>query len=339
MLNFYQQLATVLQQGPVVLATVVKVQGSVPREVGAMMLLCSDGSTIGTIGGGAGEASIIEHARHVLVTGEKQGVNIDLSGNLQHTKQGICGGKMHVWLERWQGESALALADAIVASLQAGQDRVLMMPFAPARSPYLAAPGSSLATPDSPAFMTPLFPPPTLLIVGAGHVAVPLAHMAHLIDFRVVVQDDRPEFANQQRFPDATVLAQPIATAVTALNTVAPLYVALVTRGYQHDLAALKVLLPQSPHYIGMIGSEKRVKTVLQALQQEGISGMAPSLVAAQLERIYAPIGLPLGALTPAEIAVSICAELIAVYRGSDGRSSRRSSVTRALNTERSHAP
>jgi xanthine dehydrogenase accessory factor len=145
--------------------------------------------------------------------------------------------------------------------------------------------------------------------------------MAHLIDFRVVVQDDRPEFANHQRFPDATVLAQPIATAVTTLNTGALLYVALVTRGYQHDLAALRVLLPRSPHYIGMIGSQKRVKTVLQALQQEGIPGMAPSLVTAQLDSIYAPIGLNLGALTPAEIAVSICAELIAVYRGGNGRS------------------
>jgi len=176
-------------------------------------------------------------------------------------------------------------------------------------------------TSDSSAFITPLRRPPTLLIVGAGHVAVPLAHMAHLIDFRVVVQDDRPEFANHQRFPDATVLAQPIATAVPTLNTGALLYIALVTRGYQHDLAALRVLLPRSPHYIGMIGSQKRVKTVLQALQQEGIPGMAPSLVKAQLERIYAPIGLHLGALTPAEIAVSICAELIAVYRGGNGRS------------------
>jgi xanthine dehydrogenase accessory factor len=124
-----------------------------------MMLVRSDGSSIGTIGGGAGEASIIEHARHVLVTGEKQGVDIDLSGNLEHTKQGICGGRMHVWLERWQGESALALANEIVASLQAGEDRVLITPYTPTRSPYLSTPSSPLATPDSPAFITPLLPP------------------------------------------------------------------------------------------------------------------------------------------------------------------------------------
>ncbi|MBC7971512.1 MAG: XdhC family protein [Verrucomicrobia bacterium] len=321
MLSFYQQLAAALQQDPVVVVTVVDAKGSVPREVGAMMLLCSDGSTIGTIGGGAGEASAIEQARQVLATGKKQLVKIDLSGTLERTKQGICGGKMHVWLERWQGNSAIALANEIVTLLQSGQSGFLVIPSAPERSPYLSTPHSPLPTPHSPTFILPLLPAPTLLIVGAGHVAVPLAQMAHLIDFRVVVQDDRPEFANQQRFPDAIVLAQSIDAAIATLNHAPPLYVALVTRGYQHDLAALKVLLPRSPHYIGMIGSEKRVKSVLQALQQDGIPSMEASLVAARLQTIYAPIGLDLGALTPAEIAVSICAELISVHRGGNGRS------------------
>ncbi|PSB29797.1 XdhC family protein [Stenomitos frigidus] len=335
MLNIYQQLATELQKGSVVLAAVVDVKGSVPREVGAMILLCCDGSTIGTIGGGAGEASVIERARHVLVTGQKQLVDIDLSGNLEHTKQGICGGMMQVWLERWQGDGAIALANQIVALLHTGQSGCLVIPMAPERSPYLSTPHTPHPTPvrlsahveaHFPTFTLPLLPPPTLLIIGAGHVAVPLAQMAHLLDFHVAVQDDRPEFANVQRFPDATILAQPIATAIATVNASPQLYVALVTRGYQHDLAALKVLLPRSPQYIGMIGSEKRVRTVLQALQQESIPGVEEASVASQLQAVYAPIGLDLGALTPAEIAVSICAELITVYRGGSGRSlSRRS--------------
>lgn len=319
MLNLYQQLAAALQQGSVVLATVIEVKGSVPREVGAMMIICSDGSTIGTIGGGAGEASVIEQAQQVLVNGKKQQVEVDLSGSLERTKQGICGGMMHVWLERWQGESAIALANEIIALLQTGQSGSLVIPFAPDRSPYLAA--SPLSPSASPAFTHPLLPPPTLLIIGAGHVAIPLAQMAHLLDFRVVVQDDRSEFANIQRFPDATVLAQPIDRAVATLNAIPQLYVALVTRGYQHDLAALKVLLPRSPHYIGMIGSKKRVRIVLQALKHDGIPGMEASSLVDQVQAIYAPIGLNLGALTPAEIAVSICAELITVYRGGNGRS------------------
>ena len=303
------------------LATVIDVRGSVPREVGALMVVCADGSIIGTIGGGAGEARAIVQAKQVLVTGEKQAIEIDLSGNLEQTKQGICGGKMSVWLERWQGNRAIAITNDIIALLQTGQSGALVIPFAKERSPYLTTPDSQLPTPDCPSFTLPLLSPPTLLVIGAGHVAVPLAQMAHLLDFRVIVQDDRPEFANTQRFPTATVLAQPVDTAVATLNERSLLYVALVTRSYQHDLAALRVLLPRSPHYIGMIGSEKRVRTVLQALQNDGIPGMTAALLATQLQAIYAPIGLDLGALTPAEIAVSICAELVTVYRGGSGRS------------------
>ena len=339
MLTFYQQLATALQEGSVVLATVVHVKGSVPREVGAMLLLCSDGSTIGTIGGGAGEASAIEQAKQVLVTGEKKRVAIDLSGNPEQIKQGICGGTMQIWLERWQGESAIALANDIIALLQTGQSGSLVIPFAPDRSPYLSTPHTPHPTPvrlsahveaHTSAFNLPLLPPPTLLIIGAGHVAVPLAQMAHLMDFHIIVQDDRPEFANVQRFPNATILVQPVDTAVTTLTERPQLYVALVTRSYQHDLAALRALLPRSPHYIGMIGSEKRVRTVLQALRQDGIPGTDTSLIASQLEAVYAPIGLDLGALTPAEIAVSICAELISVYRGGSGRSLSRQAQNRS---------
>ncbi len=303
------------------LATVVEVKGSVPREVGAMMIVCADGEIIGTIGGGAGEASVIDQARHVCVTGEKQAVTIDLSGNPEQLKQGICGGMMQVWLERWQGEPAIALTHDIIALLQTGQSGSLVLPFTADRSPYLLTPHTPHPTPPTPSFTLPLLPPPTLLIIGAGHVAIPLAQMAYLLDFHIVVQDDRPEFANVQRFPNATVLAQPIDTAVAALNDRPQLCVALVTRSYQHDLAALRALLPRSPRYIGMIGSAKRVKTVLQALREEGIPGMDSSLVVSQLEAVYAPIGLDLGALTPAEIAVSICAELITVYRGGSGRS------------------
>ncbi|XGV96381.1 MAG: XdhC family protein [Leptolyngbya sp. BL-A-14] len=326
MFSFYQQLAIALQQGAVVLVTVVDAKGSVPREVGAMMFLCADGSLVGTIGGGAGEASAIAQAKQVFVTGEKKLVTIDLSGNPEQIKQGICGGLMQVWLERWQGKGAIALANEMVTLLQAGQSGCLVIPFVPDQLPHLTTPHSPLPTPHYPSFTLPLLPPTTLLIVGAGHVAVPLAQMAYLLDFRVVVQDDRPEFANPLRFPDATILTQPIDQAVATLHDLPQLYVALVTRGYQHDLAALKALLPRSPHYLGMIGSEKRVRTVLQALQQEGVPGMQPAFVAAQLEAIYAPIGLDLGALTPAEIAVSICAELISVHRGGSGEPlSRRS--------------
>jgi xanthine dehydrogenase accessory factor len=165
------------------------------------------------------------------------------------------------------------------------------------------------------ALVEPLLPLPTLLIIGAGHIAVPLAKIAKQAGFRVVVQDDRPELATKERFPEASLLlALPIASALDTLPQAHQLYIALVTRGIQHDLEALRILLQQLTQYIGMIGSEKRVRTVYQKLEQEGV---LPNI----LKSIYAPIGLDIGALTPEEIAISICAELIKVRRGGTGKS------------------
>ncbi len=150
MLEFYQRMAKFLRQEPVVLATVVRVKGSVPREVGANMVVCSDSRIIGTIGGGAGEAKVIRQALNVLETGEKQFVEIDLSGAPQRETQGVCGGMMHVWLERWQGETALALVNQIIEQLKSGKTGTLITPLELDRSPYL-----ELLTPDT---IQPLHP-------------------------------------------------------------------------------------------------------------------------------------------------------------------------------------
>lgn len=316
MLSFYQQLAEWLQQESIVLATVVQIKGSVPREVGAKMAIRTDGSILGTIGGGAGEAKVIQHALQTLATGQKQWVEIDLSGAAQRETQGVCGGTMRVWLEPWQGDWAIDLTNQILDLLQAGKSATLITPLTQEQTPYLdfsPSPFSFSSLPFPTPFLESLSPPPTLLIVGAGHCAIPLSTIAHLAGFRVVVQDDRPEFARIERFPNATtVYPQPIAEVVEQLTPVAELYVALVTRGYLHDLAALKALAQRSLHYLGMIGSEKRVKTVYQALQKGGVT------IRTQL---HAPIGLDIGALTPEEIAISICAELIQVRRGGTGLS------------------
>ncbi|OKH25411.1 XdhC family protein [Chroogloeocystis siderophila] len=326
MLEFYQQMAQALRQDSVVLATVVSVTGSVPREVGAKMLVCRD-RTIGTIGGGAGEAKVIRQALEVLVTGEKQVVEIDLSGASQRKTQGVCGGAMQVWLERWSGDEAIKLVEQIIEVLSSGGCETLVMPFSGDLQPYLEVGDNEPQRSQSRAevstgvrrerrggaFREVLMPLPTLLIVGAGHVAVPLAAIAAMIGFRVTVVDDRAEFATRERFPQANaVIAQPLTLALTcALNSQ---YVALVTRGIQHDLEALRFLLKTPAKYIGMIGSRKRVHLVRQQLQQEGY----PPKVLASL---YAPIGLDIGALTPEEIAVSICAELIKVRRGGTAKS------------------
>lgn len=311
----YHQLLKALQSGSIVLATVVQSQGSVPREVGAKMIVCADGSIQNTIGGGAGEAKVIRQALQVVATGQKQWVNIDLSGAPQRETQGICGGRMRVWLERWQGESAINLINQILTPLQAGQPITLVTPFAPDQSPYLSdQPIAPRVTATE--FVEVIQPPPTLLIVGAGHVGEQLAKVGHLIGFQVAVQDDRLEWANPQRYPQAQIFTAGIEQAIEHFAAHTQLYAALVTRGYQYDLEALQQLVNRTIPcvYIGMIGSQKRVRQVYQKLTSQGIP-------AVKLQSLYAPIGLDIGALTPEEIAVSISAEMIRVRRGGTGQS------------------
>jgi xanthine dehydrogenase accessory factor len=315
MTTCFQQLAQALNYGPAVLATVTLVRGSVPREAGAKLVVDANGQAFNTIGGGAGEAKVLRQAQEVLKTGAKQFVEIDLSGAPQRPTQGVCGGHMGVWLERWQGEAAKSLVQTILKRLNQGKSVTLVTPLDGSGDPYLA--DNSDPVDSATAFVETLQPPPTLLIVGAGHVGIQLAKVAHLIGFQVAVQDDRPEWANADYYPQAhQILATGVEGAIASLATHQNLYAALVTRGYTYDLAALQLLLqrPIPCQYIGMIGSEKRVRQVYGAIAQAGIASD-------MLATIYGPIGLDIGALTPEEIAVSIGAELILVQRGGTGRS------------------
>jgi xanthine dehydrogenase accessory factor len=162
--------------------------------------------------------------------------------------------------------------------------------------------------------------PPELIIVGAGHVAQPLAQLGKLCDFTVVVLDDRPQFANRQRFPQADeVLALPLRETMRQWAAAGRLgldsYVVLVTRGHQHDIDCLLELLDTPLGYIGMIGSQRRVRTVFDLLSVE------MGIPAETFDRVYAPIGIAIGARSPAEIAVCIMAEIINVQRGGPARS------------------
>ena len=310
---FYQQLKDKLEQEPVVLATIVKITGSAPREVAAKMVICQDKSIIGTIGGGAGEGKVIEQALSVLETGNKQLVEIDLTGAPGRDIQGVCGGKVQVWLE-WMGEEAIALIEQILNLLAAGKVGKLVTPLLVDQKPFLIE-DSDRTLPPCDSLVEIIQPLPLLLIVGGGHVAVALAKVANLAGFQVAVHDDRPEFVTSQRFPNALLFSVPITEALDRL-TGSQIYIALVTRGYQQDLIAMQTILerPIAYKYIGAIGSQKRIRMICQALQQKEIP-------VDKLNQFYAPIGLDIGALTPAEIAVSICAELIKVRRGGTGLS------------------
>ena len=314
--NFYQQLKIILETEAVVVATIVKVMGSAPREVGAKMAVLADGSIIGTIGGGAGEGKVIKQALAVLKTGNKQLVEVDLTGTPGEDVQGVCGGKVQVWLEKWSGENAVTLVEQILKLFESGQSGKLITPFTQTR-PYLIVENSSFKNgrlAKRPyAFIETIQPPPMLLIIGGGHIALALAQIASFAGFEIVVQDDRPEFITPQRFPQAAFLTQSIDEALDRFIIHQQLYIALVTRGLPQDIAALKAILqrPLIYQYIGAIGSQKRIRQIDRAIPNS----------LKKLPNFYAPIGLDIGALNPEEIAVSICGELIKVRRGGTGLS------------------
>jgi xanthine dehydrogenase accessory factor len=159
-------------------------------------------------------------------------------------------------------------------------------------------------------YIEPLEPTGHLYLVGAGHVSGHLAHFAALTGFRVHVLDDRSRYANRQRFPDAhEILVDTIADALGRIEWPANSFLVVVTRGHKYDFDALRAVAGKPFRYVGMIGSRAKVKRILDELAAQGCP---PEW----LQQIHAPIGLDIGAVTPAEIAVSILGEVIAVRNG-----------------------
>ncbi|PRQ05470.1 XdhC family protein [Enhygromyxa salina] len=247
-------------QSEAALATVIRRSGSAPQVVGARMLLYADGSTLGTVGGGAIEHQVLETCRQVLRTGKPRTVEAHLVRDLGM----CCGGAMELFVEYLQAEARL-------------------------------------------------------IIVGGGHVAQALAPLARGIGLRVIVADDREELLDDPAFEQVERLAfdaDEIHEAIPDLNERD--YLVIVTRDHARDERALAKLIELPHAYLGMIGSRRKVHTVLaRVLRRYDERGLARP----DLSRVHAPVGLALGGRTPPEIAVSIAAELIALRHGGDGSS------------------
>ncbi len=255
MADIYEEMVRIRREGDkAALATVVKVKGSTPRSVGSKMLVRSDGSILGTIGGGCLEAEVWEAAMKVIQEEAPKVLDFDLTGKNETPEGLICGGTMQVLVE-------------------------------------------------------PIISQPTLYIFGAGHIGFAVSKIAKMTGFRVAVIDDRPAYANADRFPDADEFhVEDPALVVPELNINGNSYLMIACRGHLEDQRVLTEAIKTSAAYVGMLGSRKKVKTVFANLKAEGISGEA-------LTSIHVPIGLPIATETPEEIAVSIMAEIIDVRR------------------------
>ncbi|MGD9116414.1 MAG: XdhC/CoxI family protein [Dehalococcoidia bacterium] len=158
-------------------------------------------------------------------------------------------------------------------------------------------------------FIEPILTAPTMYIFGGGHISLPLAQMGKMLGFDVAVIDDRAEFANAERFPEAeTVIAADFNESFAQLKIDKSSYIVIVTRGHQHDELVLEWAITTPAKYIGMIGSKTKVQTTYDHLLAKGVPQKT-------LDAVFSPIGLAIGAQAPEEIAVSIMAEIIKVRR------------------------
>jgi xanthine dehydrogenase accessory factor len=255
---------------PFAVATIVESKGSTPRH-SAKMLVQSDGSIEGTIGGGPVEQAIIREARDAIAAGADRMVKYELDANAPGGAPMYCGGSLSVFIE--------------VSAAK-----------------------------------------PRLVLVGAGHVGKAVARLAASLDYQVVVVDDRPDFATAAAIPEGaeffvhTDIAQAVRLAPIDENT----YVAIFTK--DSDEAALRAVLERGAAYVGMIGSKRKVIIIREHLAAAGAD-------AERLAAVRAPIGLDLGAETPAEIAVSVMAEIMAVRSGSSALPMSGNTTTRTKET------
>jgi xanthine dehydrogenase accessory factor len=329
-----------------VLATILDVKGSSPRHVGTRFLIRQDGTIVGTIGGGLFEAQVQEFAAGALSAGTSHHALFSFTGEGAESTEMICGGKVEVLVEfvdagnqakeeifkrllgigQNRGSGYLLTSIAIPVGgqgvggieylLMDGEgkhfggfpqaDSVLqMLPqhrlLKPAQ--LLEPPGSEITV-----FLELLKAHGTVFIFGAGHVGACVAHLAAYVRFDVVVLDDREEFASPAKLPDAqqVVVVDSFHRAFSNLAVDEDSYLVIVTRGHAHDKTVLAQALRTNAGYIGMIGSRRKTKLILEALLKEGFTRD-------DLQRVHSPIGLPIGGETPEEIGVSIIAEMIQI--------------------------
>jgi len=327
------------------LATVVRTSGSTPRAPGAHLLVSSDGRMAGSVSGGCLESAVIQEAQATLA-GEAAPriLPYGISDELGWEVGLACGGKVDVFVEvlRWDGSdpALVALREAALSQRPVALLRVLTGEHAGARAACEEG-GSMVGDLGDPAvesaaasvaaghlisglpgieevagvslFIDPIVPAPRLVIVGAVHVAIPLARMARTAGYRTVVIDPRRAFLTRERIPDADeLIAQWPDDALPGLALGPRDAAVCLAHDPKFEDPALGILLRSPVGYVGAIGSRSTHAKRVARLEQAGLDQDA-------IARIHSPIGLDLGASTPDEIALAILAEVVAVRRGGRG--------------------
>lgn len=320
-------MLSALEQGQaVVLCTVLSASGSAPRGAGAKMTVFEDGSTAGTVGGGAVELESARQAARVLQSRQPALKEYRLAPNPEQDLGMICGGSVTVLFQCFlpQSGEALALLRAAKAAQEAHREAWLVLRVhdggagiydraqglrflreLPPEQLEGRLQGRPVYAPGEGLYTEPLTQAGCAYIFGGGHVGAALVPVLAGVGFRVTVFDNRPDFARPERYPAAERVILGDYLHISEKITITQNdYAAIMTPGHQADREVLFQVLQTPAYYIGCIGSRGKVAKTREYLLERGVSEE-------NLARVHAPIGLELYGQTPEEIAISICAEMI----------------------------
>jgi len=326
----------------VAMATLVATRGTSPKREGAKMWVGEEGRILGSVTiGGCVDARVIAESEQALSSFKSRLVEMKL-GNEDAWEIGFsCAGDLDVLIEPvdlTRPDNMLELYRAVRTAVDQGKRAVIATLLKESSRKLLIIEGGEIAGslgtseldneaqttaldlmrkgvsstvslgPDSaPVFFETHGPPPTLIVFGANHVAMPLVSLAHDLGLKTIVVDGRPRFATRERFPDVDELLIGIPSEIAeTLTYTSSTFVVLTAHDYKYDLPVLRVTLPARPAYVGLLGSKRRGAAIKEFLRD---GGMDQSL----LDQLHVPTGLDIGAETAAEIALSILAETVAL--------------------------
>ena len=329
----------------VAMATLVATRGTSPKREGAKMWVGEEGRILGSVTiGGCVDARVIAESEQALSSFKSRLVEMKL-GNEDAWEIGFsCAGDLDVFIEPvdlTRSDNVFEHYRAVRNAIDQGKRAVLATSLRESSQKLLIVEdgqvSGSLATPELdreaqtvavelmrkgvsatvslgpdslPVFFEVHGPPPTLIVFGASHVAMPLVSLAHDLGLKTVVVDGRPRFATRERFPDVDQLLIGIPSEIAeTLAYTSSTFVVLTAHDYKYDLPVLKIVLPARPAYVGLLGSKRRGAAIKEFLSDGGMDQ-------ALLAQLHVPTGLDIGAETAAEIALSILAEAVALRSG-----------------------
>jgi len=334
MRDLVQKLLAAVRAGrPAAWCRLVETRGSTPQKAGAAMVVFSDGSQAGTLGGGCVEAEVKRRALGLVAENRPEICTFQLDSDYGWDDGLICGGRMQVlvepvgrdsaYFERLEQNIERGCTEAVVFDREASGLPAPMSYLFDDRNQCITSLRAGGAPPQITDSLRPLSSRPRayathgvaylpvlprcrLVIVGGGHVGKAVADLAVDLEFDVWIVDDRAEFVAESRFPRAERrISGQIEKVLPELEITSDTYCLIVTRGHSHDQEALFHLADRGARYVGLIGSRRKIKMIFENLAAEGVSREA-------LAKVHAPLGIDIGSQTVPEIAISIYAELVA---------------------------